>query len=164
MSRPNRSELVRRIEVNRNFELAPNQPKLERLSNRLFDREALNTKTFYGSSGMVTIAIKESFDRLIYFGWGEHAQEGIIVPSVAKPPTALKRLPADFPLSSIVQSPSFYPKRGARRTKLGSLTKIPGREEILRGSALFSIGPKDGGVEASSSIFKPLPEEGPARL
>ncbi len=165
VTRPDESELGRRVEVDRNFELPPNEHKLERLSNRLFDREALTTKTFYGNTRIVTILIKENFDRLIYFGCGEHAQEGIefgiIVPTVTKPETSRKSLPPQFSISSIAQVPSFYPKKQAQRNSLGPIAKIPEKEEILRGSAVVSVGPEnveDGGVEVSSSIFQALPK------
>lgn len=164
-SRPGQSELGRRVDVDLNFRLA-DEHKLERLSNRLFDREGLTAKTFYGRTVAIIIKGNIEFNCPIYFGCSEHVLDGrefgVIAPTMTKPSKDRTSLPPDFRFASTIPVEAFYPYpteyTEARTYTIGRLAKIDDNIEVLRGGKLLSVK-KGEEKDLTQGFFRSVPNE-----
>lgn len=165
---PGVSEMGSHIDIAGRFEVLPGHPPLTRLSNRLFDREALTTEIRRGNGALTAIRLREGFSAPLYFGCTALStlhgtrMHGVIRPRVGGAARGHDTRQALAPTPEATAL-TLFSRAGGPTRDLGRLSKSPHAREILRDGALLRVGDDGETTDVTEQWFRGVPEADPRR-
>lgn len=169
----NESELGKRITIEY-FDIL--EGRLEPLSNRLFSRQGLTTRTFRDKFDILTIVMQGNFNKSIYFGCRVHSVFGgghgfgVIVPSVRRFRPVRAGLPTGFSMDSVKNWRTPYPseQQDSLELGLGHLSNEPAFEFIMRrdpqrGYRMLKSGTQEDSTDYIEQWFGDVPDVSPRK-